>query len=341
MSRTITLRYLSQEDVTACGGLDMPATIAAVEEALRLRHAGESIEPRAPMIHWDGPHLRRITMHAAFLGGPLQVAGLKWVPSNPDNPARRNLPRATGIILLTDPETGHPLAVMDGNVISAMRTGAVVGLAARVLGAPGARTAALIGAGVIGRTQLLALHEVLADLRQVRLFDLDGEKARAFAAELSARLGVEIEVAASARDAVRDADVVAPATNVGSHERYLPAEWLKPGALLVDVSLNDYTPAAVLACGRVVVDDRAQLEVPGLLLGDMAAAGTLDPRAVAELGEVLAGEREGRASPGERVFFSPMGMGIEDVINAHRVYRQAEARGAGTVLELWKDPIWT
>lgn len=341
MSRTVSFLYLSQEQVIECGGLDMPATMAAVEKAFSLLDQGECIEPQAPIIHWNGIHKRRISMHPAYIGGDVQVAGIKWIPSNPENPIKRNMPRSNAITIINDSETGFPLAVMDGTAISAMRTGAVVGVGAKYLARPDAKVIGMIGAGVINRTQLMALHEALKQIELVKLFDIAAAKAQAFAQEMSEQLGLRIEVVDSAQAAVEGADVVAPATNVGPEDRYIQAEWIKKGAFLANLSVNDYTMEAVLHCDRVVVDNLKQLQVPTALLTDMVEAKRLSAENIIELGAIVNGKVPGRINSAESIFFSPLGMGIEDLINAHRVYQEAKRRGIGTELELWHDPIWT
>lgn len=341
MSRAVKFLYLTQEQVIECGGLDMIQTIKALEKVFRLLDEGECIEPQAPIIKWNGLHGRRISMHPAYIGGDVQVSGIKWIPSNPQNPVKRNMPRANALTILNDPETGFPLAVMDGTVISAMRTGAVVGLGARYLARPDAEVAGLIGAGVINRTQLMALHATLKQLRLVRLFDLVPKKAHAFATEMNERLDLEIQVTNSAQAAVEGADVVAPATNVGRDERYIHVEWIQEGAYLANLSVNDYTFDAVLACDKIVVDNKKQLELPEAILTDMVAEGLVNPNDVVELGAIVNGKKPGRIHDDERIFFSPLGMGIEDLVNAHRVYQEACRRGIGQELELWHEPIWT
>ena len=156
-------RYLSQEDVVAAGGLDMPAIVDVIERAFRVKAAGQVFMPPKVMITWaDEPGTEekhgRIMAMPAYVGGEFDVAGLKWIPSVPDNPVRRGLPRANALVLLSDRETGLPLAVMDGTVVSAMRTGAVTGVAVRHLARPGDRRACLLGAGVLAHTQLDALR---------------------------------------------------------------------------------------------------------------------------------------------------------------------------------------
>ena len=153
--------YLSQEDVVAAGGTDMSAVIDVVEGAFRLKAAGQVVNPQKVMLTWsDEPGTQerdgRIMAMPAWVGGEWDVAGMKWIPSVPANPAR-GLPRANAIVLLSDRETGLPVAVMDGTIVSAMRTGAVTGVAIRHLARPDARSAGLLGAGVLTRTQLMAL----------------------------------------------------------------------------------------------------------------------------------------------------------------------------------------
>ncbi len=341
MSRAVKFLYLTQEQVIECGGLDMVQTIEAVEKVFSLLDEGECIEPRAPSIRWGRLNDRRISMHPAYIGGDVQVTGIKWIPSNPENPIKRNMPRSNGVIILNDPETGFPLAIMDGTVISAMRTGAVVGVGAKYLARPDAEVVGLIGAGVINHTQLMALHAALKHIRLVKLFDIAPEKAHAFAAEMGERLGLEIQVVDSAQAAIEGADVVGPATNANREDRYILAEWIKEGAYLANISVNDYTFGAVSACDKIVVDNKKQLQVTEAVLTDMVNEGLITPDDIVEFGAIVNGKQPGRTRDDERIFFSPLGMGIEDLINAHRVYQEARRRGIGQELELWHEPHWT
>ncbi len=154
----------------AAGGLDMAAIVDVIERAFRVKAEGQVFMPPKVMITWsDEPGTEekhgRIMAMPAYVGGEFDVAGLKWIPSVPDNPARRGLPRANALVLLSDRESGLPLAVMDGTVVSAMRTGAVTGVAVRHLAAGDERRACLLGAGVLAHTQLDALRVVMPALR--------------------------------------------------------------------------------------------------------------------------------------------------------------------------------
>jgi ornithine cyclodeaminase/alanine dehydrogenase-like protein (mu-crystallin family) len=334
--------FLSQEDVVAAGGLDMPETIEVVEYALRLHGQGDAVLPRKVSIFWgDDPGTEelegRVMAMPAYVGGDLDVVGLKWIPSVPDNPTR-GLPRGIGLIVLSDRTTGLPLAVLDGTVVSAMRTGAVTGIAVRALANPGSRVATILGAGVQARTQLMALHSVL-DLAEVRVWDIDPERARAFC-EQEVREGVAMLPVESAREACLDVPVVVAATM--APEPFVPLSWISEGAIFVSISSLD--PMLDLVAGSDVLVCDVWEHESGHASRPFARAleqGLVSRERVAQLGEVLLGIRPGRTDPSQRVFVSPVGLAIEDVAGAVRVYRRAEELGIGTPLALWRDPLWS
>jgi ornithine cyclodeaminase/alanine dehydrogenase-like protein (mu-crystallin family) len=339
--------FLSQEDVVAAGGLEIRPTIETVAEALRLHARGDTVLPHKPTIRWsadldseerDG----RIMAMPAYVGGSFGVAGVKWIPSVPSNPAR-GLPRGIGMVVLTSRETGLPLAVMDGTVVSAMRTAAVTGVACRLLAPPGAGVVALLGAGAQAHTQLLALEAELV-LGEVRVFDSSPGRAEAFCAREAAGAGREsfdLAPVASAEEACRGASVIVPVTI--APQPYVPPNWLDPGSLFVSISSLDPTVDVIRGADLLVCDDwEHETGHPSRPFARAIAEGAVPPdgAGVRELGRILTGEQPGRASPNERVFVSPVGLAIEDVAAAHRVYGRARDLGIGTTLELWRSPLW-
>lgn len=282
-------------------------------------------------------------MHAAYVGGDVQVAGTKWIPSNPDNPQTLGLPRSNALTILSDPQTGYPLAVMEGKLISDMRTGAVCGLGARYLARPGASVVGLIGGGPINRTQLMALHHILPRLERVVVYDLRREHAERFVQDISRRLGLapaRFSIAPSAEAAVREADIVATATNVNLTQRYLRWEWLRPGTLVVNTSVNDVEFGVVEHADRVVLDSMNQLDADGIVIAECRRRGLLTEDRISLIGAVVTGRHPGRRAEHEVILFSPLGMGMNDVVNAKRIYDAARARGIGTTLRLWDAPEW-
>jgi len=332
--------YLSQEDVIKCSGLSVEDAMQSVERVFSLHDRGECIEPDGSLIRWSNGSGRWMSAHPAYVGADIRMAGIKWIACSPENRVRSNLPSSSALIILNDGDTGVPLAVMDGGAISAIRTGAVTAVGAKYLACPDARVVGVIGAGVISRAQLLALHATLGKLRLVKLFSRTAAKAHAFASEMSEQLGLEIRVVDCAEAAVRNSDVVAPATNIIQKVRYIQPGWIKPGAYVVNTSGNDYSVNAVLSCNMIVVDDKKQLAVPNLTLSDMCKDGLVAPDDLVELGSIINGRRPARGRENDRIFFSPFGMGIADLIIAHRVYKEAQRRGVGQYLCLWREPLW-
>jgi len=233
--------------------------------------------------------------------------------------------------VLTDPETGLPVAVMDGTIVSAARTGAVTGVSARRLARADARVAAILGAGVQAGTQLSALEAVLPSLEQVRVWDIDHERAEGFR-ERSDR----VVPVANAEDACRGADVIVAATM--APEPYVPSEWLGPGSLFCSVSSLDPEISCVERADLVVCDlwdhETGHASRP---LARALAAGVIARDDVVDL---VAGRHPGRTRDDQRIFSSPVGLAIEDVAAAARVYRMAVELGIGTELTLWESPIW-
>jgi N-[(2S)-2-amino-2-carboxyethyl]-L-glutamate dehydrogenase len=335
--------YLSQEDVIAAGGLDMAETIKAIEASFRLHASGNTILPPKPVLRWGGPESEettgRIMAMPAYLGGDLRVAGIKWIPSKPSNPVRHGLPRANALIILNDMETLLPLAVMDGTVVSAMRTGAASGVAARVLARRDAAVLGMVGAGVQMHTQAKAMRCVLPGLHDGRVFDLDARRAACFAREMSGLLQMDIHPVATAAEACRGADVFVTATM--SSYAYVEADWYKRGALHCEVSFWD-TPAQVLATlDRVVCDDYDQVAHHGVDVSFRAVRdGFVSREKVTNLGDILIGRAPGREGDHEKILFNPIGLGIHDIAEAYRVYRAALERGIGRKLPLWERPHW-
>lgn len=338
--RSVKFLFLSQEDVRECGGLDMPAYIENVEKSFSLLEKGESMEPDPPMLMFGGQAGRRVTMHPAYVGGDVDTVGLKWTPANPDNPSTINMPRATALNIINDPITGHPLAIMDGTIISSMRTGAVNAVGYKYLGRQDSSVLGLLGAGVIARTSLLALKEAISNLELVKVYDLSKDRAEAWAQEMGDDARFETRIVGSAQECVEDSDVVVGCTTVSADQRYVKAEWLKEGVLYSNISDNDATFEAILSCDKVVVDGSRQFTIP-VVMGLMAEEGLINFENVhGTIGEIVNGKKPGRESDSEKIFYSCLGLGVHDTINARRIYEEAKKKGYGVELQLWEEPYW-
>ncbi len=245
---------LSRADVESV--LDMKTALAAVEDGFRELARGTVDMPQRPVIRVPD-HQGTLLFMPAYIGG-IGALGMKLVSVYPQNPALHGLPTTMGVILVCDVASGEVVAVMDGGFITAMRTGAVTGVAARCMARPDASVVGLFGAGVQARTQLLALAEI-RQLSKVIVFDVAPERAQQFARELSERLGIAIEVASAPRQAVAGADIVVTATSAASP--VFDGHWLEPGTHVSGIGshapqMRELDTVAVQR-SRVIVDSRS------------------------------------------------------------------------------------
>ena len=342
-----SLLYLSQEDCVAAGGTKMRETLKAVERSFFLHGKGAFIQPGKPVVRWGGPETEetsgRIMSMPSYLGGkefadelikrdllgPVDTSGIKYIPSCPPNPSK-GLPRATAIIIILDPETLIPVCVMDGAVVSAMRTGAASGVAAKYLANADSKLFGLVGGSVQGRTQAVAMKAALPGLETLRIYDLNYDTAVRFAENMSPVLNMEVIPVKTVKEAFVDMDVISTATM--AREPYVNKEWYKPGVFHAEISFWDTPPEALDAFDRIFVDDWEQVKHHGVDVSWRAVdQGVITQEGISgNLGDVVAGSKKGRLSPEDKIFFNPIGMGIHDLSEGYRVYRSAEAKGVGS-----------
>ena len=330
----IEFLYLTRADVIATG-VDMPMVMDAVEDSFRLHHAGQTNLPWKTVLDLGERERGRGNAMPAYVGGEYDVFGIKWIAGFPKNPALHGLPRATGFFVLNDSWKGIPLAIMDCTLLSAMRTGAVTGVGAKYMARPDSESVAMIGAGVQARTQLESLKAALPGLKETRVFDINRETAEAYSAEMGELLAMDVRAVDSAELAVQDADVVVTVTV--ADEPIVKDAWMKPGSFFSAVgSYQEEEFAVVSNSDKVVVDGLGHVlhrETPIVAL--MIGQGALKEDEIIELGAIVGGQAPGRETPEERIFFSPIGMGTEDVCVCNNVYKLAVEKGIGSKLKLW------
>ncbi|WP_249714676.1 ornithine cyclodeaminase [Rhizomonospora bruguierae] len=332
------LLYLSAAEVAELvKAIDPVEVVAGAFLALRDGRAGITPEAALRWTAADGTAARSLILPARYAG----AYGCKIINACIGNPDR-GLPRAHGLIVLADPDTAAPAGILEGGLISALRTAAVSTVALRAVRELGAvRHLALLGCGRQARThlELLAARTRLAT---VTVYDAVPERAAAFARAAGALVpAAGVTVADSARAAVSTAEVSIAATTTTSP--YVPLEWLPRDAVFLNVSLDDATEELLLGCGYLVVDDWALVrEDETRLLGRLARAGRVSGpgvpappggRAVdAELATLVAGSGPGPTGSAGPVVVNPFGMGIHDIAIGAGVYAAALERGAGTWL---------
>jgi len=312
--------------------LDPAAVIAAVESAFSEAAAGRAPAlPRAVLPMAKGGVF--IGMISAL--PRRQALGAKLVSVVEAN-RKRGLPTLHASYLLSDPETGAPLAFMEAGFLTAIRTGAASAVAAKYLARPDSRRVACFGAGVQAEFQLRCLKAVLP-IESIAVVGRDPARASAFAARVRGILGVPVEVTRDRRAAVREADVVTCATT--SSRPVFAGRDLQPGAHVDAIGAFRPTTrevdAETVKRARVVVDTYhgAWTEAGDLLIP--IKAGAITRRHVrAELAEVVARRKPGRTRPDEITLFKSVGWAPEDAAAARLAYDRAMAQGIGTEVSL-------
>jgi ornithine cyclodeaminase len=337
--------YLSQEDVIAAGGLNMAKCIEAVEEALACHSRNETVMPSKTVVRWGDASSEatrgRINAMPAYLGGKVDMVGIKWIGSSPMNPKNHNLPRASGILILNDPDTKLPLAIMDTQVISAMRTGAAGGVGIKYLSRTDSRVMGIIGAGVQARTQAMAAAVVRPRLEKILVYDLAPERAESWCRDMQKQLGIACSPVASAEEAVRQSCFFVTVTT--AHEPIVKADWIQPGQTFIHMAGYEDEVAVVAKADRIIVDSWVEIKHRALqtlfLAYEQGVIG--DDDIDAEIGEVIIGRKKGRENDGQFIYYNTVGMGIEDIAFGESLYREARAKNIGTRLPLWQKPLWT
>lgn len=316
---------LTRRDVRALLGWD--ECIAAVEGAFRLHAEGRSLAPGVLGVRalHGGFHIKAAGLEL----GRLYFAA-KTNANFSDNPRRHGLPAIQGVIVLSDADDGRPLAVMDSIEVTIRRTAAATAVAARHLARPESRTITICGCGSQGRAQLRALARVLP-LRHAWAFDTDEPAARAYAAEMSAELGIEVAPIASPAEGLATSDVCVTCTP--SHKPFLMRGQVRSGTFVAAVGADSPDKQELdpdlMAAGVVVTDVLEQCASIGDLHHALDAGVMSRDSVHAELGEVVTARKAGRRSPDEITIFDSTGTALEDVAAAAVVYEKAVAGAVG------------
>lgn len=325
---TDAILYLTRGDVAGLG-IGMDEVVAAVEEAFREKGGGRTVDP--PKLSLPGEDGAFSQVMAAALPG-IGGLGVKWVSIVPAN-AAAGLTTVNGLIVVNDPVDGLPEAVVDAALITAWRTGASVGVAARHLARPDADCVGVVGCGVQARGAVDALAVVLPRLRAVRCFDIAPSAAGRFIADLRARRPhLAFALCDAPCDAARGAGVVVSAITMrDGADPVLDTGMLETGALAVALDYDAaWSAAAMAACDRFFCDDTGQV----LATKEHGPRLQGIPQAIAgDLGALAAGTVTGRRDDAERLFCMNLGVAIEDVATARLVVARARERGVGLRLQ--------
>lgn len=319
---------LARHEVEQC--LSLPELIDVLEGGFRLLAGGEpgasfQMPQRLVMPVGEGGHLLAMPAH---VDTALSVKLIGVFPGNP----RQGLPTSFALVVLFDAHTGRPLAILDGESLTAGRTGAASGVATRWLARPEARVLAVLGSGRQAITQIRAVCAV-RPIEEIRVWS---PHFQGRVAEFAALVGRPVTAPPSAEAAVRGADIVVLATS--SRSPVLEAAWLSPGAHVNAVGAfrpdSREADSATVAGARVFCDSVEACLAEG---GDVVIPlneGALTKEDLHGLGDLILGRVEGRRAAGERTFFKSVGLAFQDALAAELSYGRAREKGLGTPFEL-------
>lgn len=370
----IDFLFLSEEDMIKAGVKDMPACIETMEEVVKCLNAGDYVmggenhnshgsqvsfpkESPFPNMPLDEGDDRRFMAMPAYIGGSIDLMGMKWYGSNSNN-KEKGLPRSILTVMLNDKETGAPLALMSANLLSAYRTGAIPGVGAKYLARKDAKVCGICGPGVMGKTSLAAIIASCPGIKVVKVKGRGKKSLTAFieyAKEKYPQLE-EIIPVDTVEELVRDADVISFANSGNTDPStypYVKGEWLKKGALIIGLSCFEMDSQFMADNCKLVVDNTALYEawaeefpypsfgannIIGSKFTDMIHDGIIEKEDMVDLGDIIYGKRPGRESEDQIIIFSVGGMPVEDVAWGKKCYENAIKLGLGTKLRLWDKP---
>jgi alanine dehydrogenase len=328
------VKILTEKDIRQ--SVPMALAIPVLKDAFTQLSAGKAVLPLRMAVAVSKPPGRALFMPAYLEES--KAIGVKIVSVFGENRAR-NLPTIHALVVLLDTSTGIPTALLDGTYLTALRTGAVSGLATELLARKNARTAAIFGAGVQGRTQLEAISHVRR-IEKAWIYDPDAKAAERFVAEMStfgSPVPSLISVARSPALAAEEADIICTATTsvrpvfkdsevrLGTHINGVGS--FTPGMQEI--------PAETVIRAKVVVDSkRASLQEAGDLIIPLRKALIGEGHIYAELGEIAAGRVPGRKTRQEITLFKSVGLAIQDIAVAARVLLEAQKSGLGKEIDI-------
>ena len=323
---------LSEENVKKL--LSLEEVIPAVESAFRMKGLGHAQMPPKQYIFMKKYNGDVRTMPAYLEEADVVV--VKVVNSHPEN-RKHGLPTVMATIILVDPRTGAPEAIMGGAWITALRTGAAGAIAAKYLAKSNPKNVGIVGAGTQARTQLMGLQSVFNTIEEVRVWDLNEKAALNYAEEMKIHYNqIEIFSAKNIEKVVQGVDIIVTATP--SRKPLVSADWVNKGTHIncvgADAPGKQELDPAILVKSKIVVDDWSQ-SCHGGEINVPLAKGIIKREDVwGDICEIAAGLKDGRTSPDEVTVFTSTGLAIQDAATANIAYRKALKEGIGEQVDM-------
>lgn len=336
----ISFLYLSQEELLRAGCLDMKMAMDAAEKSMLQFRKGEVDFPEKIVQIFNQETQERINCLPATLVSE-RICGVKWVSVFPLNPERYGAQNLTAVIILSEIDKGFPVAFMDGTLCSNMRVGAMGGVAAKHLARKNAGTIGFIGAGEQAKMHLFAMKVARPSLRECRVAAKFSHEEEKFVQEMQPLFPDMVfkRTGTAPRDAVEGADIVVTATS--AQAPLLKAAWMKPGSFYSHIGGWEDEYAVAKQSDKIVCDDWETVKHRTQTLSRMYQDGELkDSDIYANLDDLVAGDKPGRSSETERIYFNAVGLSYVDVSIAHAMYKQAKDAGRGQELTLQDTTIF-
>lgn len=320
------MRHINETDALRL--YSMEEALDVIESStLEYGNGGASMPPK---VYLSLPGLTGDFRAMPAFSAQFNVAGIKWVNSHPDNRAL-NLPTVRALILLNDPRTAVPLALVDGTSITGIRTGAAGGVAAKHMARPDSSRVAFVGGGVQSVYQALAICKVRA-ITEIRIYDLSRESQIQFTKQVREFFSGRLVECNSIQACVKDADIIV--TTTPSRKPVVMAAWVAPGthinAIGADAEGKQELDSLLLVNGRIVVDDIVQASHSGEVNVPLHR-GVLSKRKVTiSLADVVSKRKKGRQSQHQITIFDSTGLGIHDIASAGFLFHKAQQLGVGT-----------
>jgi alanine dehydrogenase len=310
--------------------IDMPDVIGAVEEAYKAFSGNQVIQPAYIGIELPD-HRGEIDFKLGYYQGNEIISMKAHSGGFTNNPEEHGVPNSMGTILLFDARSGALICIMDGSLITGLRTGASGAVSVKTLARRNARTIASIGTGNQARMQIRAISKVMK-IEEIHAFSRTPEKLSKYKADIESEFGIPVIVAGSKKQAVEQADILVTTTR-GKGD-LVEADWVKPGTHIVAIGADapgkQELGPELFRNAKIIVDSIPQCIEKGETQHPLARNIIAKDDIHGEIGEVLLGTKPGRESDDEITIFDSTGMAIQDNTTAHRIYSNAIAGNVGT-----------
>lgn len=328
MSGKVETALFSQEDIRKV--ITMKDVVEIVDKTFKGFGEGTVINPTKVNLDLGEtapypPYQGFMNAMPAYVGW-LDTAGIKWAGGFLGERKKLGFPYITSLILLIDPKIGHFRAVMDGELITNLRTGAQTAVALKYMFDKKSIRIGLFGAGMQGHTQTMAISEVF-DIEELRVYDINKEASLKFAEDMKDTVKGKIIIVDTPEEAAKG-DAVICVTQ--SKEKFVKDAWIKPGMVLFPMgSYQECEDAFILNADKIIVDHIGQTLHRGALAGLSEAGKITEKNIYATIGELAAGLKPGRIGKDERYLCIPIGTGAMDIAVATVVYQKAAEKGLG------------